>query len=263
MTKPLQFPGNAELSELKVLAKAGGDYYNGRTCIYLKGNSYDVRYYDRGTSSWYYNGQRYRLYPRTVPDFSFLDWEDNQERAKILEEWKTEASDRVLYQALDNNNNVIGEYTSFNALKNSGLCPSFDLPENGVIFIDGMQGNGTHPYPLLTSNCELLSKYQPELANVFISGKLNDRLTIVSANDIYITGNNPTDWRHPSKISNFNGSSPGVTYSSPDPFYTNQIVGGQFTETIVNGGNQMLGLIARRNVHVLRWNWPSHTYLIL
>ncbi len=249
--KPLIFPGNAELAELRVLAKNDGDYYDGRTCIFLKGTSYDVRYYDRGTSSWYYNGQRYRLYPRTVPDIDIV------ERAKILNEWKTEASDRVLYQALNDDNTVKQAFNSFDAFKNSGLCPSLDLPDNGVIFIDGMQGDGTHPYPFVGSNHELLSKYKPELANVFVSGKLGGRLTIVSANDIYITGHNPTDWRHPDKISGFNGSSPGLTYSSPDPFYTNQIVGGQFTETIVNGENEMMGLIANRNVHILRWNWPS------
>lgn len=258
MQKPLQFPGNAELQELRVLAKTNGHYYDGRTCIYLNGDSYDVRYYDRATSSWYFNNQRYRLYPRSVPNFSLIDWSANSERATILTEWKTEASDRVLYQALNEDNDVIGNYNSFNDfVNNAPNTISFNLPDNGIIFIDGMQGDGTHPYPFVGSNYELLSKYKPEMANVFVSGKLDGRLTIVSANDIYITGHNPTDWRHPDKISSFNSNSPGLAYSSPDPFYTNQIVGGQFTETIVNGENEMLGLIANRNVHVLRWNWPS------
>ena len=33
-------------------AKIGGHYYNGRACIYLLGNEYDIRYYNRDQSQW-------------------------------------------------------------------------------------------------------------------------------------------------------------------------------------------------------------------
>ena len=72
LEREIKFPGNAALNELRVLAKSDGHYYNGRTCIYLKGDTYDVRYYDLDTQNWYFNGQRYRLYPREVPAFSLL-----------------------------------------------------------------------------------------------------------------------------------------------------------------------------------------------
>lgn len=252
LEREIKFPGNAALNELRVLAKSDGHYYNGRTCIYLKGDTYDVRYYDLDTQNWYFNGQRYRLYPREVPAFSLFDWAANAERAKILAEWLTESSDRVLYQALDVNGQPIPgrDYNSFAAFKNS--CPdSLALPDNGVIYVDGSTGYGTCAYGSLING-----KFQPDMGNIFVSGNLSGRLTIASANDIYITGHDPTDWRHPNYISDFNNNiPPGLSYATTS--YNNQnFSNGQWLSTDVTG-DDMLGLIAGRNVHVLHWNWPS------
>ncbi len=247
LEREVKFPGNAALNELRVLAKADGHYYNGRTCIYLKGDTYDVRYYDRNTNSWYYNGQRYRLFPRQVPLL------DLSERAKILSEWlKEESSDRVLYQALDDNDQPIPgrDYNSFAAFKNS--CPdSLALPDNRVIYVDGSTGYGTCDFGSLING-----KFQPNMANIFVSGNLSGSLTIASANDIYITGHDPTDWKHPYHIKNFNNdSTPGLSYATTS--YNNQnFSNGQWLSTDVQG-NDMLGLIANRNVHTIHWNWPS------
>ncbi|MGI5879214.1 MAG: hypothetical protein ACOX6L_01290 [Syntrophomonadaceae bacterium] len=250
LDRKVKFPGNSALNELRILAKMDNAYYNGRTCIFLKDNSYDVRYFDRGTNSWYYNGQRYRLYPREVPPFTLLNSAAIQERNKILLEWKTESSDRTLYEALDDNNNVIGQYNSFDAFKNSGLCPSLSFPDEGVIYVDGLTGYGSSPYGSLING-----KFNSDMSNVFISGNFGGRLTIASANDIYITGHNPTDWRHPNYITGFNGDSPpGISYVNTD--YVQTWDGDQWLSTEVEG-DDMLGLIARRNVHTIHWNWPS------
>ncbi len=246
LDRKIEFPGNAALNELRVLAKSDGHYYNGRTCIYLKGDTYDVRYYDRDTNRWYFNGQRYQLHMYPVPPLNLL------ENEKIVKEWLQEASsNRVLYEALDDDDQIIGTYNSFEEFKNSGLCPSLALPDNRVIYVDGEPGYGTCDYGSLING-----KFQPNMGNIFVSGNLSNRLTIASANDIYITGHNPTDWRHPDYISGFNNNSPpGLSYATTS--YNNQnFSNGQWLRTDVNG-NDMLGLIAGRNVHTIHWNWPS------
>lgn len=241
LEREIVFPGSKELNELRVLARMDGAYYDGRTCIYLDGNTYNVRYFDRDTNSWYYNNVRYRMVAHSNPSLS---------------EWLNESSpDRFLYETLDNNNSVIARYYSFASLASS--CPSLALPENGVIYVDGSPGSGTHPY-----NSVIAAKFQPTLGNVFISGKLDGRLTIASANDIYITGHDPCDWRHPSLITDFNDSDPGVTYSDTDYDQTWSADGSEWLGTEVEG-DDMLGLIAKRNVHILHWNWPSQVSYVV
>ena len=94
------------------------------------------------------------------------------------------------------------------------------------------------------------------MGNIFVSGNLSGRLTIASANDIYITGHDPTDWRHPYHIDNFNKDNPpGISYATTS--YDNQnFSNDQWLRTDVTG-DDMLGLIAGRNVHTIHWNWPS------
>jgi hypothetical protein len=57
LVSEVPFPQNN--SELMARAQQGGHYYNGITAIYLKGDTYDVRTYDRDTSQWKYNGVAY------------------------------------------------------------------------------------------------------------------------------------------------------------------------------------------------------------
>ena len=243
--RKINMPGTAQLAELKAVAKTMDTYYNGRTCIYLKGNTYDVRYYDRDTGNWYYNNQRYRMVAK-VPA-------GEGDGAVILSEWLNEASaapDGVLYETLNDDGTVKASYNSFTAMK--AACPSsLSLPENGVIFVDGLQNDGSHPY-----DSAIAGKFNPEMGNLFVHGRLSGRLTIASANDIYITGYNPTDWRHPDHITDFNSPEypPGITYA--DTTYVLVWDGSEWVRTDVTGSD-MLGLMARRNVHTLHWNWPS------
>jgi hypothetical protein len=249
LERAIKFPGNKELNELRVLAKMDGAYYNGRTCIYLNGDSYNVRYYDRTTNSWYYNGQKYRMIAYPVPPFSLINTSANNERARILTEWLNEKSTtRVLYETLDDNNEVVQQYNSFADM--AATCGSLSFPENRVIYVEGLTGSGTHPY-----DSSIAAKFQPTMGNVFVSGQLEGRLTIASANDIYITGHDPCDWRHPTLISGFNDD-PGVTYADTDYDQIWNADNSEWLGTEVEG-EDMLGLIAKRNIHTIHWNWPS------
>lgn len=110
------------------------------------------------------------------------------------------------------------------------------LPANGVIYIQGNTGN---------------TKWAPGTANVYVSGVLDGRLTIVAENDIYITANNPTNWGNPGNTSAATG---GITYSdlisAPDITADN-------INTVMAGCDDMLGLIANRNIRILHYNWPQ------
>lgn len=108
------------------------------------------------------------------------------------------------------------------------LKPGDDLyPANGVIYVDNLGGS---------------SKWDLKRGNAFISGKLSGRLTVAAANDIYITGSNPT---------NYSTSSKG--YSEGGIYYVNS--SGQITHSL--DSRAMLGLIANGNIYVLHTGWPS------
>lgn len=106
---------------------------------------------------------------------------------------------------------------------------------NGVIYVQGNTGN---------------TKWAPGIANAYVSGVLDGRLTIVAENDIYITASNPTNWGNPGNTPAATG---GVTYwdlsSAPDITADN-------INSVMAGCDDMLGLIANRNVRVLHYNWP-------
>ncbi|MFZ5897817.1 MAG: hypothetical protein ACOYU7_01305, partial [Bacillota bacterium] len=107
------------------------------------------------------------------------------------------------------------------------------LPPNGVIYVDG------------TSNPDesRTDKWNLSRGNVFVSGTLNGRLTIAAANNIYITGRDPT---------NFNYSSATVTG------------GVQYADSDFNpdGGitDDMLGLVANGRIRLLHYYWPTSTW---
>lgn len=107
---------------------------------------------------------------------------------------------------------------------------NMSIPANGVIYVGGGTGN----------------KFDPDTANVFVSGKLDGRLTIIALNDIYITAYDPTDWQQPK--------------SSGEPQGT-KTDGLKYQGDISNLGtlDDMLGLIAGGYVRILHYNWPSNT----
>jgi len=102
------------------------------------------------------------------------------------------------------------------------------LPPNGVIYVDGASGPGADKWALGTGN-------------VFVSGTLDGRLTIAAANDIYITGRDPTHYVYASAA-----STGGIRYANP-------------TFAGVNPTDDMLGLVANRYVRILHYHWPSAT----
>ena len=105
-----------------------------------------------------------------------------------------------------------------------GAVDNRPLPPNGVIYVDGTTGT---------------DKWSLDTGNVFVSGILNGRLTIAAANDIFITGRDPT---------NYNFANAAVT-------------GGiRYADTTFTGASDdMLGLVANRWVRILHDDWPSTT----
>lgn len=172
------FPqNNSELKQRAILSEEGKHYYNGMTAIYLRGNSYDVRTYDRVNGVWKYNGV---------------------------------------------------SYTFGSSADEKPITPSLALPANGVIYVDGLPGN----------------QWQRQTGDLYISGEINGHLTIAAAQDIYITGYDPTDWREPPQ----SGGNPARL---PRGAYTGGL-------TYTSNTDSLLGLIANRNIEILYNNWPRH-----
>ena len=125
------------------LARVGGagHYYNRRACIMLKGDSYDIRYWDNDDNTWKYNGRPY----------TYTSSGNNNNR---YDEVGT-------YRLTDTG----ATYGSFAALR--AAVPSLPLPENRVIFVNGYTGdggNGGRTYEF---------KFDPRYGNVFVSGELD------------------------------------------------------------------------------------------
>lgn len=91
------------------------------------------------------------------------------------------------------------------------------LPPNGVIYVNGFEN----------------AQWDRRTGDLYVSGRLKGELTIASANDIYITGYNPTNFDR----DNLGPSTGGITYT--------------------DNGKDILGLIANRNIEILSNGWPS------
>lgn len=119
-----------------------------------------------------------------------------------------------------------------------GSTNIYNIPSNGVIYVDGDSNS---------------NKWNTNNGNVFISGSLKGRLTVAAANNIYITDYDPT-------YSNFNtarnrGQTNGCSYASVGFNFdaSNQ----RFNNT--GSGNDMLGLIANKNVEILTYGWFNNS----
>ncbi len=129
-----------------------------------------------------------------------------------------------------------GTITVWNPKSNSNSVTR-PLPPNGVIYVNG------------TSTTDASKRYNQDVGNVFISGVLNGRLTVASANDIYVTDYDPIY----NKFSDAkNHETNGISYSDTD--FTVNTSTGEITVT-GSGQNDMLGLIADKNVSVLTYGW--------
>lgn len=118
-----------------------------------------------------------------------------------------------------------------------GTETTITIPEDDglIIYVKGATGN---------------NKWSKQTANVYVSGVLDGRLTIAAENDIYITYDDPTNWVNPGTTPAATG---GVTYaglSSAGTIDSADIEG--MTEI-----DDMLGLMANRNVRILHYNWPK------
>lgn len=139
--------------------------------------------------------------------------------------------------------NADGTVTIRNPNVNGGNAQTRTLPANGVIYVDGASGNTSQ-------------KFSTNLGNAFVSGTLKGKLTIGAANEIYITGYDPTDYNFSSARSKptggGSGGNGGVIYASTSfaPVYEN----GELTGYKASG-NDMLGLIANNNVWILCKGW--------
>jgi len=242
---------SSSLNELKAYARIDGHYYNGRTCIQLlESGGYNARYYDQSTGRWYYNGVEYFFRSTKNGDPNNTN-QSNRWRYAELEAERANNTGDIMYQRIyrDANGNITGSnnYSSFNDFASN--IASLELPANGVIYVDGNTGGG--------NDSAGISKFGITLGNVFVSGKLDGRLTIAAANDIFILAHNPCDWTKPSWNSSWYDTAPGVTYSNTS---FNQIFdGNEWTHTEVGGtsGEDMLGLVATNHVSVMHYNWPS------
>ena len=117
-------------------------------------------------------------------------------------------------------------------------CP---LPSNGVIYVEGGDEDSEE------------QRFARDVGNVFISGKLKGRLTVAAGANIYITDYNPTieNFAH---VDRRNDKTNGVSYAN---------VGFEFVDAgdrnkyykQTGDGDDMLGLIANKNVGILTRGW--------
>ena len=130
------------------------------------------------------------------------------------------------------------------------------IPSERVIYVDGMPGGNNNPFKYSQTgtfgNFDARSKFNVNLGNVFISGTLNERLTIAARNDIYITRYNPTDWRNRwTETFTANTNNAGLVYGDGGFNYTANGI------TLTNESmDDMLGMVAQRYILILHYNWP-------
>ncbi|MFZ5596494.1 MAG: PilX N-terminal domain-containing pilus assembly protein [Bacillota bacterium] len=132
----------------------------------------------------------------------------------------------IRYTTWDNNNNITGE-NWLSGVDGKGI----DIPKEGmVIYVDGTVSG--------SDSASWKNKFDRAAGNAFVSGQLDGRLTIASANNIYITGKDPTNFNY-SKATNTGG----LTYKNVK----------------LDTSDDMLGLVANNDVKILHWGWPSNT----
>lgn len=118
-----------------------------------------------------------------------------------------------------------------------------EIPSNGIIYVWSNAGAG--------------DKWTLQSPNVFVSGVLDGRLTIVAEQDIYITASDPTDWNRPKGSvtdPRSKSGSGGVTYKNLN---MSGITTKESLATALSNQKSMLGLIAYRNVSILHYSWPN------
>ncbi|SHG66508.1 hypothetical protein SAMN02745221_00715 [Thermosyntropha lipolytica DSM 11003] len=128
------------------------------------------------------------------------------------------------------------------------VTETLPLPPNGVIYVNSN--------PNIPGGNESHGKFDKRMGNAFVSGTLRGKLTIAAANDIYITGYDPTDYNFNSARNKptgaGSGGNGGVIYAATTfaPVYENGTLTGYKAE-----GDDMLGLVANNNIWILCKGW--------
>ncbi|MFA7412198.1 MAG: pilus assembly PilX N-terminal domain-containing protein [Tissierellaceae bacterium] len=153
-----------------------------------------------------------------------------------------------------------------------------DIP-NKVIYVRTNYDNTSDE-----NNQKTYGKFDIRSGNIFISGKLEGKLTIAAEDKIYITHDNPTNWydydrydynnnKKPSAPPTTAQSSGGITYGNTI-FSGNKNGTGTALSTFDNDlkiwtryaldkndntkpGKDMLGLIANNEILILHYGWPK------
>ena len=218
---------------LVVNGKVGDDYADGGPKFHDK-----VTYsgtYTQETGSWFVDDTTW-----FNPAYNTVDGTVKPEKVPptgmpaISEDLKARADNEYIFQGRTciyiNGTNL--------TIRNQGNSPiTKSLPSNGIIYVKGTTGN---------------NKWGLDTANVYVSGTLDGRLTIAAENDIYITATDPTAWDTPSAAST-PAANGGVSYSD----LVGQTLTADNRNTIMADCDDMLGLIANRNVRILHYYWPK------
>lgn len=104
------------------------------------------------------------------------------------------------------------------------------LPPNGVIYVDGT----------IDYDEDWFKKFDLNKGNAFVSGRLDGRLTIAAANNIYITAKDPTEFDYFAAA-----NTGGIRYADADFDPEGGIT------------DDMLGLVANGNIRILHYYWPK------
>ncbi|MEW5952872.1 MAG: hypothetical protein AB1815_03825 [Bacillota bacterium] len=130
-----------------------------------------------------------------------------------------------------------GTITTRNPNRNSGAAEIRSLPPSGVIYVDAATSGTT-------------GKFGTRPGDAFVSGTLNGRLTIAAANDIYITGRDPTNYT-------FNNAAvtDGIRYAITT--FSDVVQSGEKIGVSASNDHDMLGLVANNDVWILGTGWFS------
>lgn len=125
---------------------------------------------------------------------------------------------------------------------------------NKVIYVEGEQES------------DVRRKFNLNAGNVFISGKIEGKLTIAASNNIYITYDDPTKWYEAEDRNNENPPvetplNGGIYYYNTTFTPENELSVYDSEKKIYTryaNGKDMLGLIANNDVLILHFGWPKY-----
>ncbi|MGE5390305.1 MAG: hypothetical protein ACM3PE_04495 [Deltaproteobacteria bacterium] len=234
-TEKIEWPGsNTKLME-EARSGGAGFYSKGRACIMLRGEQFDIRYWDDDAKTWKYNGVSYEY---QVPSGVTHLLDPLNDEGNFYVPSKTSPSH---------------VYTSFSQLK--AAVGHLELPENRIIYIGGNTPASDY--------ADVHDKFARDLGNIFIGGKVKGGLTIASSNDIFICAYDPTNWKDPWLIADvpyfksFEATS-GIKYADTSYSLMPSSTNWDYTEVTGTGKDtDYLGLVAQNDMYIMHSSWPA------